>query len=194
MDSTKHLLSYAFTISRSFFIGEETEDTQAIADEWHEFLEHVVDHEDFCDFKRSKPLDFYSHFFKTYNKDNAFSRLLQKILITSVSSADVERSFSILHHSKSKRRSSLSGSTLDAIMRLRINGPKNIFEFPALALAKKWAKKGNLLSDAKTSKSVFADQRLEENFDDWEDLEDEEMNEPSNRQKAYMDGFIFTFE
>ena len=64
-------------------------------------------------------------------------------------SADAERGFSIMNHVRTSRRSRLTPHHLDDIMRIRINGPKNIKQFPASHYANLWIKAGHLRTDDK---------------------------------------------
>lgn len=68
-------------------------------------------------------------------------KLIKTVLVLPMGSADAERSFSIMSHIRTSRRSRLASSTLDALMRIRINGPDSLNSFNALKYTKLWIKK-----------------------------------------------------
>ena len=80
---------------------------------------------------------------KPYSK-----RLIQQILVLPIGSADIERGFSVLKHIKYDRRSSLGLPALNALLRVRLNGPE-IEKFNALTMAKLWKRTGHILTDSK---------------------------------------------
>lgn len=63
-------------------------------------------------------------------------RLLTRALIIPVGTSDNERAFSIFTHIKTRTRNRLTGKVIAALMRLRLNGPKSLVEFPAEYYAK----------------------------------------------------------
>jgi len=68
------------------------------------------------------------------------------MLCIPVGSADAERGFAIMNNIVTSKRSSMEHDTLDAIMRIKINGPP-IEKFNAMKYAKKWEQSGGVLSD-----------------------------------------------
>ena len=124
-------------------------------------------------------------------------------MVTAVSSVEVERSFSILGVTKTKRRNRLGDNLLQHLLRARINGPRSIDQFPALGIAKAWARKGKMLTDASPTLGNFASHRKTADInvdeiedDDWpedEDIEDGEMGERIMKRK-FLDNFLFTFD
>ena len=99
--------------------------------------------------------------------------MVHQVMSIPIGSADCERAFSILFHIRSKRRSTLAPDTIQNLMRIRLNGPKNIQKFPALEYAKVWIKQNNMLTDFRG--------RIVEQPDN--DMYDEEENE----KKALLD-------
>ena len=77
----------------------------------------------------------------------SIKKLIEITMVLPLGSADAERGFSILKHASYDRRSLLKSQTIDAILRLRINGP-DISEFDAFRYARLWEQEGHQLSDA----------------------------------------------
>jgi hypothetical protein len=67
------------------------------------------------------------------------------VLVLPIGSADAERGFSVMNDIRNNRRL-LSPENLNNLMRLRINGPKELDKFPAAKYAKEWVK-GHLRTD-----------------------------------------------
>lgn len=72
------------------------------------------------------------------NVGNNLSKLVRTVMAIPASSADAERAFSILKHIKSSRRSRLSYVTVDDLLRIWLNGPSRLDDFPSARLAKKY--------------------------------------------------------
>ena len=86
-----------------------------------------VNFEDLCSHAASDdPLMFWGHFlgYKTVAWQPEIRRLIQKVLVIPLSTADVERGFSILSHTKYDRRNRLSDENLRNILFLHVNGPE----------------------------------------------------------------------
>ena len=84
------------------------------------------------------PEKFWSLFLK---KDvgwtESTTKLIRTILVLAIGSSDNERSFSVMNYIKLTRMGILS-TMLDALLRIRMNGPKNIEKFRAFDYAKYW--------------------------------------------------------
>jgi len=65
-------------------------------------------------------------------------KLVRTLLVIPASSADAERAFSYMNLIKSQRRTAMSSSTLDHLMRVTINAPADITKFSTARLAKQW--------------------------------------------------------
>ena len=74
-------------------------------------------------------------------------RLVRIVLVLPASSAVAERSFSIMNHLKYDRRASLTSVNLDHLLRLRINGPKELDRFASAKYARAWVEAGHLRTD-----------------------------------------------
>ena len=60
-----------------------------------------------------------------------FRKLLSIILVITIGSSGAERGFFIMNNVRYNRRSRLEGFTLDALLRVTINGPNEIEKFNA---------------------------------------------------------------
>ncbi len=78
----------------------------------------------------------------SWNRKGELKWLIMVALALPASSADAERGFSFLTHTKYDRRSSLSDATLKHIIRIRANGPK-LNRFDAKFYATQWIKEGH---------------------------------------------------
>ncbi len=118
--------------------------------DWTKLQEDITNSEEWCTMKGSNTKEFWRHYLSatSYIKMSEEMRnLIKNVLVTPISSADAERGFSILFHTRTSRRSRLTPEHLEGMLSLRINGPKNIALFPALKYAKTWHKKGKYLTD-----------------------------------------------
>lgn len=121
--------------------------------EWADLIDSIVTHENFCQLtqKNTKAFMFWSILLKL--KTLSWTPLTRKliiytILVIPVGSAEAERGFSIMNHIRGDgRRSRLIPQHLEDILRIRINGPNNIEEFPAVKYAKAWVKNNHMLSN-----------------------------------------------
>ena len=85
-------------------------------------------------------------FWSTSLKDKAlesfwganWKALLRKVLVVPASSADAERTFSILKHIKSSRRTSLSDVVLNDLVRVSMHGPRDVRLLNSAKLAREW--------------------------------------------------------
>lgn len=64
--------------------------------------------------------------------------LIRSTLVIAPSSASVERVFSMLNHVKGSRRSRLTASHVEDLVRVVENGPDNLDLFPAIEMAVSW--------------------------------------------------------
>jgi len=98
--------------------------------------------------EKSSASEFWIHFFsmETVQWDLEIRNLVRIVFALPVSTAEVERGFSILKHIRYDRRSRLTPDTLKDIMFLRINGP-SVSNFNPQDYVKKWIKAGRFSSD-----------------------------------------------
>ncbi len=121
-----------------------------LVEAWKKLQQDMTESDEWCTMKGSKAREYWKHFLASTSGikiHEDLRNLINSILVTPISSADAERGFSILFHTRSSRRSRLTPEHLEGMMRLRINGPKNIALFPALKYAKRWHKAGKYLTD-----------------------------------------------
>ena len=87
--------------------------------------------------------------------------------------SDAERGFSILFHSLDDRRKRLTIEAIDAILRVRINGP-DLKDFDCHKILKAWDEEGHLRSNAQPPRGKAKKNKVEETEDPIENqLEDE---------------------
>ena len=108
--------------------------------EWTENLMGIVAAaEEFCSFQNANPISFWSHFVgKLIGRNIVY--LIKVVLVIPIGSADAERGFSIMNHIRTSRRSRLSPSTLDSLIRVRLNGPNELDKFKAFKYSMEWVK------------------------------------------------------
>ena len=73
--------------------------------------------------------------------------MIKIVLVLPASSADAERSFSIMNHIKHKRRAKLNTKNLENLMRLRLNGPRELDRFLPAKYARAWLAEGHMRTD-----------------------------------------------
>ena len=123
---------------------------QTVAAEWKDIIIAISKQDDFCRYQKSDAIYFWSHYLQVENipwKEN-IKTLLMTILVLPIGSADAERGFSIMNHIRTNRRASLAPETIDAMMRIRINGPNNLENFKAELYSKQWVDQNHMKSDA----------------------------------------------
>jgi len=121
-----------------------------IAEQWKIVLLSISDKNDFCRYQKSEPIPFWSHYLQADSSvqwQRDVKQLIMIILVLPIGSADAERGFSIMNHIRTNRRASIKPATLDAIMRIRINGPDNLEQFDAQKYSKLWVASNHLRSD-----------------------------------------------
>ena len=98
---------------------------------------------EFLENRKAHSLHFWSKMLATESLpwSKEIKNFIRAILVLPIGSADAERGFSILKHARYDRRSSLVTYSLDAMLRLQING-LNFEEFDALKYAKLWEQAG----------------------------------------------------
>ena len=117
-----------------------------VALEWQNFMRFLATDPVFADFmekgkvEKIDPRRFWKKFLSRTDMTlpERVRNLLTRALVIPVGTSDNERSFSIFSHIKTRNRNRLTGKIVDHLMRLRINGPKSLVEFPAEIYAKAW--------------------------------------------------------
>lgn len=98
--------------------------------------------------KQKGVIEFWSHFLEDVSLPwkQELKALVQSALVMPIGSADAEKGFAIMNNIRTSKRSSLEHGVIDAIMRIKINGP-SIPDFNAKKYALRWVQQGGFLSD-----------------------------------------------
>lgn len=136
-------------LNNYFQIGDES----TVLNEWQKLLESVVTSPNYCQIKNSRTsaFAFWSQLLKWPEIDwsSNIKRLIYTVLAIPISSAEAERGFSSLKYIRDTHRSRLTPTNLDAIMRIKLNGPDELDYFAAAKYARKWINGGNYPTDSK---------------------------------------------
>lgn len=116
-----------------------------ISQEYANLLDQLLDdHEaEYCAHRSNDdPARFWTHFLRCENVlwPDQLRQLIHVVLSVPVGSADAERGFSILKHTRYDRRSRLTPQHLKQILEIRINGPP-IEKFQPRKYSLKWLSK-----------------------------------------------------
>lgn len=127
-------------------------DAETASTEWTNLLISMIQEDGYCDRLSKKPENFWPYYLRKTNLNwgTTIVRLIRIVLVLPASSADAERSFSIMNHIKYDRRASLTSENLDHLMRCKINGPKQLDRFPSAKYARAWVKRKHMLTDDPT--------------------------------------------
>ncbi len=152
---------------------------QDLEQKWVSLLGSLTSSPDWCRMKGASIKLFWKFFLSSPSIEipEILRKVIKNVLVTPISSADAERGFSILFHTRSNRRSRLTGKHLDGILRIRINGSKDISKFPAFNYAKKWHSLGRHLTDMRAGGT---------HFEPADNLADDNPEETS--AKVFLDG------
>jgi hypothetical protein len=127
-------------------------DYLTIFEDWKRVLKNIISRADFCQIGKSDPNYFWPYFLnKQVGWTEALKKMIRTVLVIPIGSADAERGFSIMNHILGKRRTRLTSEHLEDIMRIRINGPNELEEFPALRYAKEWVRLNKMRTDDKSN-------------------------------------------
>lgn len=134
-------------LSKYFQIG----DPEKTVDQWILLLESVVASPNYCQIKNGQTsvFAFWSQLIKWPEIEwgSDIRRLLFTVLAIPISSAEAERGFSSLKYIRDAHRSRLTPVNLDAIMRIKLNGPDELSYFAATKYAQNWIKNGHYPSE-----------------------------------------------
>lgn len=124
-------------------------DPASTVSQWTQALINIAKSDEFCRFQKEEAIYFWQHYLnsQTIPWGDNISKLIKLVLVLPIGSADAERGFSIMNHVRTARRSKLQGNTLDNLLRIRINGPKEIQNFNAAKYAKAWISQNHLRTD-----------------------------------------------
>ena len=148
----------------------------------------IYDKQIFCRARKSDPLFFWSDVVRMY--ESMLSPKLRRFLlaanVTPLSSADPERSFSVLNRIKTKDRNQMSPDLTDAKMRLVLNGGSVFDPRPHTVEYLKTHDRCDIPStkDRKVPKKKFADELDEEYLND-------EPKQPENQKILLGKSILF---
>lgn len=150
-------------INNFFKIGCEN----LLIDQWQTLLNSIITSSNYCQIKNSRTtsIAFWSQLLKWSDIiwGTEIKRLLHTVLVIPISRAEAERGFSSLKYIRDAHRSRLSPASLDAIMRIKMNGPDELELFQAAKYARNWIKK-HIATDSKVgakSKDTISHNLLE---------------------------------
>lgn len=127
-------------------------DEEKLLIEWQSVLEEILSDSNYCVLKSgyTSVSAFWSQILKWegISWGVCMKRLVQTVLAIPISSAGAERGFSVLKYIRDEHRSRLTPQNLDTILRIKLNGPDEIADFPAEKYARRWVNKGHLMSDS----------------------------------------------
>ena len=120
--------------------------------DWNSLLNSILnDQTNLCAVINSPPHIFWSKFLNVKQIWTvSTSTLIKTVLVLAIHSSDSERSFSYLTMFENSR-DHLSGSTLDSLIRIRMNSPREVWKFKAHEYARHWIyDEKKIAADAKT--------------------------------------------
>lgn len=124
-----------------------------ILDNWHALLNSIVSNPNYCQIKngRTSVFAFWSQILKWSDIEwhDDVKRLLFCVLSLPISSAEAERGFSTLKYIRDTHRNRLTPESLDATLRIKLNGPDELEYFAAAKYALKWIKTGHFATDSR---------------------------------------------
>lgn len=164
--TTADALSYGVQEIRHISDYFKWDKVNELLDAWSVLLESFVRSSRLCAFKAKETKSFAFWSEMLISKEIAWKpntkKLIYTILSLPIASADAERGFSIMNHIRTSRRSRLGPESLDALMRVRINGPNNIDRFAASKYAKKWIEENHMKTDDASRAAKLQSKNLEE--------------------------------
>jgi len=185
--------------------------------EWRNVLSEIIKSLDFPTMQNvaadKHPERFWSFYLKARIPWGSTIRLIHIVMVLPSSSADAERSFSVLNQIRyivltlqynlgivfsfhmyvnffrSSRRTSLTSQHLDDFLRIRLNGPKVLSQFSASRYSKIWLQKGHLRTDNPTQ--IRARLPEEPLVDDFEELHEDETDGTSYYLSLFSQSSLF---
>ena len=121
---------------------------QHIENDWKKLASTIMaDPKFICDHKSDKPDVFWSRALKTFSMTPAIQQMIKKAMVVGHSSADAERTFSIINGIRNNNRHNLIPSTVDHLVRIKMNGP-SLNSFNPQKYSEAWQREGHRLSDS----------------------------------------------
>lgn len=156
--------------------------------EWQNLLEILLSKKEIMKYKNAGPNIFWGFALAAqeveWGKFKNIRQIIRSALVLPSGSVEAERGFSIMKHTKYDRRTRLGGELLDAILRLRVNGP-DIHSFQPLPYVAKWHKDKNALSDSASGQTVTLTEYQRRMLQEVSDIEEKSVEKfarinPSN--------------
>lgn len=129
---------------------------EELGNEWSNLLRNILDEDDDCLVRQryTQTAAYWSLLLKSQNIEwtPRVEKLVKTMLVITTGSAEAERGFSIMNHIKYDRRSRLSPKHLEALLRIRINGPDDMNTFVAIKYARRWVNENRIRTDDPNNK------------------------------------------
>lgn len=171
VDDVVNTLSYGTREINSFCVLFKLNQCLLLLEDWRRLILSIVENSDYCQLREGSAISFWTKLMNmpsiTWTERTRY--LIQLILVIPVGSADAERGFSIMNHIRNKRRKSLTSEHLDALMRVRLNGPNNIERFSAIKYAKAWIKANHMRTDDPSQQKAPKTTNISEDEDEEDD-------------------------
>lgn len=119
-----------------------------IENDWKETTQRIMSDSNFiCEQKSDRPEMFWSRALKTFSMTPAIKMLVKKAMVVAHSSADAERTFSIINAIRNNNRQNLLPRNVNHLIRVKMNGPSlNSFNPEKYVMA--WKSEGHRSSDS----------------------------------------------
>ncbi|CAG7725760.1 unnamed protein product [Allacma fusca] len=155
-----------------------------LSQDWKVLLVSIVAHSKFKEMQLKTPEDFWRFFLKPSSNasfKNTTRDMMAKVLLVSASNAETERVLGIYTRTKTKQRYLLYPKTVESILRVKINGEKNLNELNTMKYAKAFIMRGHSRANDLSRRG----KRLSR--EDWDQLiteNDVDINETENIQEC----------
>jgi hypothetical protein len=170
-------------------------DKDEMASNWFKLVQAIISSSSWDVYKiLEKPSEFWSAVLqdKTIARTRVSEFLIRFVMSIPSGSVIAERGFSIFGIILRPDRASMSAQHLDALMRIRINGPATVNEFNALRYAKLWVAQGHHHADSdfippnrqRETGEERSDSDESENDSDTEDVEPGTIRKAGNFQSS----------
>jgi hypothetical protein len=145
----------------------DLDDSLITTQQWTVLIKSIrADNDFWCLMKESRHINFWSSVIGKFNIEKQLLYLIKTVLILPIGSADAERAFSIMNHIRTKRRSQLSDQNMEALLRIRLNGPNELERFNPTKYSKLWTSSNHVMSDGVNVKypKLFSEEDKDKRF------------------------------
>lgn len=151
-DTSTYGIQEVFWLCDYFKFG----DCPDLVEDWKTTLSSITDIDIVCEIRNNhtKTATFWSAILNhsSFPWKERVAKLIKTVLVITTGSVEAERGFSIMNHIKYDRRSRLSATHLEDLLRIRINGPNDIVQFSAQKYAKRWIQEKHIRTDESRAK------------------------------------------